>query len=1265
MAVAREIHSAEPAQTVRYLLISLLLVLTGCAGPGSVYVAEAFEERAIPADSVLGAPAFRVILVGDAGAPETDEPDPLLATLRHHAEAAGPNSAVVFLGDNVYSDGLPPEDDPRRPEAEARLQAQIDAVSGIPGRVVFIPGNHDWNHSREGGLEQVRIQEDFVEAALGEGTYLPSNGFPGPVAVDLTDDLRLLAIDTEWWLGQYARAVGDDPEAGASVGTDDDFLLALHDAVERAGDRRLLVVGHHPILSEGDHSGAVPPERHLFPLLALHPKAYVPLPFVGSLAIGVKRFQGEDHQDLGHPRYRDLRAGLAEIFAPAEGLIYAAGHDHSLQYIEAIGSRTALRQLISGSGSEGDFVVPRDALFTASTRGFVLLDYYEDGSAVMTAIRPDEAHSEGEVMARASVLPPFHGAENPVDVDLPPPALPDSAAAPASLRYHAAPGLLQTLVGDGYRETWATPVTAEVLDLGTEAGGLVPFRTGGDHQSRSLWLRATDGRVFKLRSIEKDPPNPFGLGFTFGKPHEWAQDVTSGTLPYGAPVAARLSDAAGLYHTNPRVVYIPDDPRLGPYREVFRDRLMMLEDHPDGPAAGRPNFGGAEDLMSASKLRRELDRDADHRVDSRFYLRARLFDMLIGDWDRHEEQWRWAAFEPGDLDPSLTGDDATKGKVYRPVARDRDFAFNRRDGLLFDLARPHLPKLQGLQEKYGNVEGLTRSGRDQDRRFLAPMTREDYRREASDLQAALTDDVLASALDALPPEVQPRNRDELLRRLRVRREALGEAAMTYFETLNGTLDIVGSHDDEVLELDWLDGDRLRIRLSKRTKDEGGFLLWERTVLPSDNMQDVHVWLRGGEDRVVVTGQRGAGAPRIRVLTGAGADVLDDRTDGRGLSVYDGRSPESLHVESVGLGAEVDRTNRVPTSAFGYTPSVQRSRMPLVVLGVNGDDGVVVGGGLDMTNPGFGRERFLRRHRITGSVATATGGVAARYRGSYPDAVGPHDLALRAEAQTPMVTQNFFGFGDGRMPDGLPSDSFRVRLATVEVEPLVERDLPRAVRAWIGPTFRFARPDADSSRYFTQVRLPSRDLGDQFLAGLVAGLEVDAVDRPDRPTQGGRFDLHGRVLTGLLDGDHTYAGVGTSLALYFTHPDLTWATLAVRGGGEHLTGTFPFYDAATLGGASSLRGYRSERFTGRSSVFGTVEPRVLLSRFRMVITGSAEVGLLAFADAGRVWTDEAPASWHVGTGGGLWLSFPGVTNMTATMEASEEYRQVTLRMGFAL
>ena len=40
-----------------------------------------------------------------------------------------------------------------------------------------------------------------------------------------------------------------------------------------------------------------------------------------------------------------------------------------------------------------------------------------------------------------------------------------------------------------------------------------------------------------------------------------------------------------------------------------------------------------------------LEEDLDHRVDARGFLRARLMDVFLGDYDRHEGQWRWARYD--------------------------------------------------------------------------------------------------------------------------------------------------------------------------------------------------------------------------------------------------------------------------------------------------------------------------------------------------------------------------------------------------------------------------------------------------------------------------------------------------------------------------------------------------------------------------------------------------------------------------------------------
>ena len=118
---------------------------------------------------------------------------------------------------------------------------------------------------------------------------------------------------------------------------------------------------------------------------------------------------------------------------------------------------------------------------------------------------------------------------------------------------------------------------------------------------------------------------------------------------------------------------------------------------------------------------------------------------------------------------------------------------------------------------------------------------------------------------------------------------------------------------------------------------------------------------------------------------------------------------------------------------------------------------------------------------------------------------------------------------------------------------------------------------------------------------------------------------------------------------------TNATMVFRAGGRHVWGDgFPADESAFIGGKHSLRGYRHDRFAGRSSAYGAAEIRIPL--FEMELMTRGRVGILGFEDVGRVWWDEAEEStrWHNGYGGGIWFESLGFY-MSAAMARGEETR----------
>jgi hypothetical protein len=349
----RGLRAAAPA--------ALLVLGFACAGSrpfyegdGPPFISPKGHSLARHAKALGGrTPAHRLILIGDAGVPDGNEAT--LAELSKWAAEQPERTAVAFLGDNLYPDGLG-EDDER---GEAILLRQLRAT---PARKIFVPGNHDWGDPWP-SAETIGRQERFMDG-FGESpaALLPKGGCPGPTVETLAAPgdgvaraVRLVALDLDWWLLD-----ADDRPPCEGIASETDFVRALERTLrEHAGDH-VVVVAHHPIRTGGPHGG------YGRGFLA---KQLLPVP--GWFGITV--------QDLDAKRYREMLARVRPALGEAPPLVYAAGHDHNLQVIEGRGDAGTL--VVSGAASAENVTnvtaIAR-TLYAHAHPGFVVLDFYGD-----------------------------------------------------------------------------------------------------------------------------------------------------------------------------------------------------------------------------------------------------------------------------------------------------------------------------------------------------------------------------------------------------------------------------------------------------------------------------------------------------------------------------------------------------------------------------------------------------------------------------------------------------------------------------------------------------------------------------------------------------------------------------------------------------------------------------------------------------------------------------------------------------------------------
>jgi hypothetical protein len=333
--------------------------------------------------------AYTVFLIGDVGAPALPMQEPTLALLQKQLEASDTASAVIFLGDNIYPRGLPDSAEKRRSESEQYLMEQIKVTGNYPGKVFFIPGNHDWARSSRQGWHRLANQEKFVEDYLKRGnTFLPDNGCPGPVEVPLGDNLVLIVLDTQWFIHAWDKP-GEDSDCGAK--TADQVLVQLEDIIKRNLDKQILVTSHHPMYTYGSHGGHYTAKQHFFPLTDLHEDLFIPLPVIGSIYPLYRTLLG-DPQDTPHPKYRLMRKALISIFQQHPSIVHAAGHEHTLQHIV----RDSLNFIVSGAGCKQSHVANgKYAQFADIGEGYGKLKYYINGEVWLEFWKPEMEGPEG------------------------------------------------------------------------------------------------------------------------------------------------------------------------------------------------------------------------------------------------------------------------------------------------------------------------------------------------------------------------------------------------------------------------------------------------------------------------------------------------------------------------------------------------------------------------------------------------------------------------------------------------------------------------------------------------------------------------------------------------------------------------------------------------------------------------------------------------------------------------------------------------------
>lgn len=808
-------------------------------------------------------------------------------------------------------------------------------------------------------------------------------------------------------------------------------------------------------------------------------------------------------------------------------------------------------------------------------------------------------------------------------------------------------------MGTNYRKEWTTPVKVPVINLATEQGGLTPVKRGGGKQTKSLRLETADGRQFKIRSIQKfitDKTLPGDLQSEAAA--DLVSDGVSASYPYACLSMQTLQEAAGISYGKVKLVYIPDDPKLGEFRKEFGNMMATLEEVlPAGVKKG----------YDTDEVAEKLEEDNDNRVDQQALLTARIMDMYVMDLDRHEDQWQWGARDDAD----------GKGKVFFPIPRDRDQAFYINQGLLPGIAkrRSFVPQIEGFKPAANSIRLFNFAARNLDRFFLNEMDEEDWKKATEKLLSQMTDDVLEKALAQQPAEIRNISGPKIIQTLKDRRKNLPGEMLEYFHFISEIVNVTGSDKKELFEITRnADGSTL-LQVYKVDKDgNSSSKMYERTFDPQ-HTKEIRLYGFGGNDRFVMKGTNDK--IKVRMIGGGGEDQFENsaKSSVSGI-VYDKKDGNNKIT-----GNFRDRmSNDSAVNSFKRIYFDYNKFLPGISIGYNPDDGLSLGLAFKLTRHGFRKEPYKATHSFAVNHSLSTSAFRFRYNNEFIGVLGEKmDLVTDIDVKSPNNTTNFFGYGVNSVYDKTQPGKFkfyRARYDLADAYLLLRQRFSDKVSLSFGPTFQYFEMDIDdkfnATRFISNTAAnglnPATLFTKQKYLGALVQLNIDTRDHKVLPQKGVYWETRMRHLSGLGSTKYNTTQLNTDISFYFDliHDRLTFAD---RIGGGFNSNDFEFHQAQYLGSDENLRGYRKYRFAGKSKFYNQAELRLRLANFKTYLFPAA-FGIHAFVDAGRVWVkNDVDSKMRVGYGGGFWFSPLRRILLSFTYAVSDEDKLPLIGLGF--
>jgi hypothetical protein len=1197
-----------------------LLILSACA------TFKSQKSNTVNDVSIINEkPLHTFFVAGGIGNDELSENGEIKSKLTSYLNAANKNSTLFFAGDYISCDY---EDTKRNIDLIAQ---QLNLVKDFKGKTRFVPGDNEW---RSFDSKQIEWVENYIkERNIKRIKVVPNNVCPLEFD-EINEDLNILYVDSQWYIANWDR-VDDINRKCTDISTRRMFTTELESFIKDSRGKNLVIVMHHPIFTNG--------------------------------MFGMSYMGGASPKKVFFDRYQDLRINVSAFVQELDRVTIVSGHEKSLQYLQS----GDVYQIISGSlGGAARTKMKSDNInalggtlkyegkYTHGAAGFAVINYFEDGRSQVTFVTSEEEKTFNLTSKFAPKTKGFAPTTERGTKKVP--VVTDESKLNKS-------GFYNFLWGKRYRSYFGVPVTAPIADLNNLYKGLKIIKKGGGHQSFSARLASKDGKEYAMRGLEKNALKFLKFkvpGITYTE-EEYKNtlaetavyDFFTTTHPYIQLVINPLAKEASLNHGGTKLFYLPKQPGFEILGDEYGDQLYFIEERPndaqkeyEGYNRMNPGSGKIAQFESSTDVFEKLKEDEKYSIDQRAFIRARIFDMLIGDWDRHEDQWRWAQYEISEEDIR-----------FLPIPRDRDGAFSKFDGIVIPIIKLFLPDTrywQSYDEEIPDVKWFNGEGNNLDRRLINKFGTEAWIKEAQYIQENLSAAEIDEAFKNLPTEVQDEASDDIKKKLKGRLSNIDKIAESYGKYLNHTVAVHATNKDDIIKITRLGDGKTQVIIERNLKNQDNKVFFDRVFVASETKE---IWIYGLEDddEFIVDGK--GGGSKIRLVGGYGKDDFNIKNS-TNIKVYDWKHEDT---DFIGKTPAHQFTNKYETNTFHWRYFKENNNILLPIVGFRRDDGGYLGASNIYTNYGFNGNPFRYQHQIAASYFFDFQAVELEYKGTFANLFPKVNLEIGGYFTNDSFANNFFGFGNETMydQDATELEFNRARMQQIKANVSFVGKYLR-----VDGLFESFRVEEDATRLFIPVNVNSEVFESQNYAGAQAMFEYKNQNAQDFPTKARYLGVTVGAKANIAESTNSFAYASAKIGWQeklIPSGNLVLSTTAeVKTNFGDYGSDYYFYHAPSIGGTNGLRGFRNERFAGETYFYQSSDLKLRVAR---IVTAALPITIGTYGgfDYGRVWAEnEDSEQWHNSFGGGLWVSTLNSLALNAGYFVSDEGAQIQIGFGFA-